>query len=328
MRRHRSAARHRRIRCHRGHETAQRFTAADGPPHLVLEHRFPGEPTELQVTRRGVEERLFRHEADDLAKRGRHAVGLGFALHQFEGAIDRRLLGVDQVHGDLCLAIDLEAESLHVAQAAAGATHRPGNLLGDRDVFRAAEVDVVGHEERARADDGGTGGGVDVVGAEVRNAIRVGADVGPGQLEFSAPHVGEVLAVGPGGGALVEEDRDAQLGAHALAERAGERDAIVHRGAFERSEGADVGGADARMLARMLVEVDQLGGRGDAAERGLDGHIGGGDEGHHRAVVRRVAGDVQESRAVDGRDGVTDGGDDLGATAFAEVGNAFDELHM
>ena len=47
-----------------------------------------------------------------------------------------------------------------------------------------------------------------------------------------------------------------ELAPDALAELAREGDAVLHRRALERDEGDDVGGAHARMLARVRVEVD------------------------------------------------------------------------
>ena len=294
----------------------------------MLEHHVLGEVAQLQVARGSVEERLLGDEADDFAPRGRHAVRLGLALHQLEGAIDGGLFRVHEVHGDLRLAVHFEAESLHVAQPAARAAHGLGHCLGHRHVLGAAEIDVVRDEEGAGADDGGASGGMHMIGAEVRHALGIGADLRLGQLKLAAADVGEVLAVGARGGALVQEDRNAEFIADALAEGAREGDAVVHGGALERNERADVGGADARVFAGVRVEVNELGGLGDATEGGVHGGLGGGDDGHDRPIVRRIAGHIEDSDALAVGDGVTDGRDHLGAAAFGEVGDEFDELHM
>src|SRR5205823_4190977 len=84
----------------------------------------------------------------------------------------------------------------------------------------------------------------------------------------------------------------------------------------------------ARVLALMGGEVDELRGLGDARIRGGDGDVDGDDEGDDGAVVRGVGRDVEDGGAVDGGNGVTNGGDDLGAAALAEVRHAFDELHQ
>ena len=91
--------------------------------------------------------------------------------------------------------------------------------------------------------------------------------------------------------------------------------------------GHDVGGADARVLALVRGEVDELARLGDAGERGVHRGLHGRDEREDGAVVGRVGRDVEDGDAVDGRDGVADRGDDLGAAAFGEVGDALDELH-
>jgi hypothetical protein len=81
------------------------------------------------------------------------------------------------------------------------------------------------------------------------------------------------------------------------------------------------------MLAGVLREVDALLRDADPRERGVHGGVDGRDEGDHAAVVRHVGRDVEHDRALDAGDGVTDGGDDLGAASLGEVRNAFDELH-
>ena len=75
------------------------------------------------------------------------------------------------------------------------------------------------------------------------------ADLLADLLELAAPNVGEILAHGTRRRALVEEHGNAELLADALAERAREGDALLHRRALERNEGHDIGGAHARMRA-------------------------------------------------------------------------------
>ena len=58
---------------------------------------------------------------------------------------------------------------------------------------------------------------------------------------------------GPRRRVLVEIDRNVQLLADALAELLRQLDAILHGHAAHRNEGADVGRAEARVLARMLA---------------------------------------------------------------------------
>jgi len=241
--------------------------------------------------------------------------------------MERRLLGVDEVHRDLCLPVDLEAESLHVLQATDGSAHRLGDFLGHRHVRRGAEVYVVGDEEGARADGDRAGGGVHGRRTEVGRALWRLPDLGANAFELAAAHVGEVLAVGARRGALVEEDGDAELAPHALAERAREGDAVLHRCAFERDEGDDVGGAHARMLAGVGGEIYVRSGGRNAREGRIGDRVDRRDEGDDAAVVTRVGARVEDVCPRHAGDGVADGGDDLGAAALTEVRNALDELH-
>ena len=99
--------------------------------------------------------------------------------------------------------------------------------------------------------------------------------------------------------------------AHALAERAGEGDAVLHRRAFERNERHDVRRAHARMLARVRREIDAVARDGDAGERGVDRVLDRRDEGDHRAVVRLVGRHVEHDDAVDRGDRVANRLDDV-----------------
>jgi hypothetical protein len=138
---------------------------------------------------------------------GTHAVARGFALHEFEDAVDRRLLEVGQVHGDLGHAAHQEARALDVAQAAGGEAHGLGDLFGDGHVGGVQE-NVVGDQRLARADDGGSGGGMHARLAEVGLAGRVGGDLVADALELAAADVFQILPLGRGGGGFVEIDRN------------------------------------------------------------------------------------------------------------------------
>ncbi len=187
---------HRRVRRDLTDEPREGDAAGGRRAHLPLEDEIGSICAPAEMPRRRLEERALGDEPHDLAPRRRHAEGLGLHLHHLVGAVQRGRVEVDQIHRDLRLPIDLEPEPLHALEATGGATDRLRDRFGDREVLLAAEVDVEGHEEGARADHGGASGGMDRVGAEVGDAGGIGTDRGLGPLELPAPDVGEVRAIG------------------------------------------------------------------------------------------------------------------------------------
>ena len=275
----------------------------------------------------GLEQHLLRHEADQLAPRRRHPAGLGLQPHHVVGPVQGGLVGVDQVHRHLSLTVDLQSETLDVPQTTARPTNRLRDILRHLQVLRTSEVHVVRDEERSRTDDRRAGGRVNGAWTEVRVAGGVGADLGAGELEPTAADVDQVRPFRAGRRPLVEVDGDAELVADPASECLGERDAVVHRGALQRNERADVRRTDARVLTLVRGEVDELLRLGDAAESGLDGHVGRCDERDDRPVVAGVRRHIEDRDPRCGRDRVPDGVDDLGAATLGEVGDALDESH-
>src|SRR5512147_2973848 len=110
---------------------------------------------------------------------------------------------------------------------------------------------------------------MDAFRTEVRIARGVGSQLVAKSFELTAPNVGEVLTIGARRRALVEVDRDLQLFADALAESSGERDAVVHRRAFEWDEGDDVRGTESRVFALVHGEVDEVARLSDAGVCGV-----------------------------------------------------------
>ena len=85
---------------------------------------------------------------------------------------------------------------------------------------------------------------------------------------------GEVLVLGDAGGVLVEEDRDREFRRDPPREKLRRLDAGRRVVGAQRDEGDHVGGAETRVGALVLVEVDQLGGLPDRPEGGLgDGSL-------------------------------------------------------
>ena len=135
----------------------------------------------------------------------------------------------------------------------------------------------------------------------------------------------QVLALGAGGGFLVQVDRDAQLAAHAAPQAAGDLHAVRHAHARDGHERHHVGGADAGVLAGVLVQVDQLGGFGDGAEGGFFHGCRRPDEGDHGAVVVQVRVAVEQAHLGDGGDRLGDRFDHFGAAGFGDIDDRFDK---
>ena len=81
------------------------------------------------------------------------------------------------------------------------------------------------------------------------------------------------------------------------------------------------------MLARVVIEVDQLARRADSRERSVDGLLDGRDERDDGTIVREIRGRIENRDTLDGSDGVTNSGNNLGPPALGEIGNALDETH-
>jgi hypothetical protein len=79
------------------------------------------------------------------------------------------------------------------------------------------------------------------------------------------------------------------------------------------------------MLARVLREVDPLGGDPHRTQRGLHARVRRGDEREYGAVVRRVRLDVEETDAGDAREGRAQRRDGRRVATFGKIRHAFDE---
>src|SRR6185503_2694339 len=304
-------------------EAAQRLATLHRLADPVLEHHVRREVAELHMARGSIEECTFGHEPDDLAPRRAHTLRGRLHLHHVEGAKQGRLLGVHEVHQYKRLPIHLEAQRLDVAQSAGGVAHRLRDVLRYLEIRGGTEVDVVGDEKGARSDGDGARGRMNASGAKVGDAIRIGTNLIAQTLELTTAHVGEVLAIGTRRRPLVEKHRDLERAPDASAEGASEYDAILHGCSFQWNERNDVGGAHARVLARVLRQVDQLARLRDAGERRVHRPFDGDDEGDDGAIVREIGGHIEHDDAIYGSDGVANGGDYFRTAAFRKIGNAF-----
>jgi len=116
------------------------------------------------------------------------------------------------------------------------------------------------------------------------------------------PTKGTIHCASPRMFVLVQVHRNAELGAHPLAETPCDRGAVLDGGTLHRDERADVGCAHARVLAAMGGHIDDLGGGGDGGEGRILDRSRLTDEGHHGAVRGLSGVDVEQRHPIDGLD--------------------------
>ena len=109
----------------------------------------------------------------------------------------------------------------------------------------------------------------------------------PRRTSASFSRSGRIAAPG------IEIDRELEPLGDPGRERAGERDAVVHRGVAERHERDDVDRADARVLAGLRPCRSRRRRRRPPLERGATG-VGVAGQGQHAPVVAGVARPVEE----------------------------------
>ncbi len=297
---------------------------ADGHPDELLLGDARALALLLEVVAAGHEERFLGDEADELAPGHAQAELAGQPDGFVEDDVDRRRLVVREVDRDLGhpVILDVPADGLDLLELArdldrvaagvlddvavlvalgpAALAQAQGDLVGQLAVA-GVEVEVVGDQELAGADDGRPGLGIEDGLAEIRGPARVLELLGK-PFVFAGPDRGQVPALGLAGRGLIEVDGNAQLGGDPAPELAGQPDAVLHRHAGDRDEGADVGRADAAVGALVGAHVDDLGGLGDGPERGLPDRLGRADEGHDGPVRRSAGVDVEELDARHGLD--------------------------
>ena len=268
-----------------------------------------------------------RDQPDDFAFQDRDAVSRGFRFHGGKYPEHRRLFVVRQVHRHLDDPAILEPHThrLHVPEAAAAVPHGSRDLLRDiKPVGR--EIDVVGNEWHARADDRGAGAWVGRRRAIVGRPARRGHLRGQ-PFELAAPDVFQILPRRIAGRLFVEIHRHLKPARHLGGRLFGERNALVHGHAFDRHEGHHVHSAQARMFAGVRAEIDVRDDRLEEGEHRLLDRAGVAGERQHRPVVRRVGRVVQHPDARH----LPEPGDGplhhLRPSPLADVGHAFDNRH-
>ena len=208
---------------------------------------------------------LQRRQADELGRLYRGAEIGRRRANGFQGHRDGGLFEVGQVHRDLSLAADTEAERPYGRKAAAALPDLSGHRSCYLDVV-CIQVRVESDQERTGADGDGPSVGVECPRPVIRlpqGVIEAGCDA----LVAAPPDVGEGSAVLGRRGRTVEEDRKSQ-GAQALAGPVCQPDGIIHRGAFQGHEGEYVEHAHPGVLPGLGGEVELGGARlreGDGA---------------------------------------------------------------
>ena len=279
---------------------------------------------QLGVPDRRIHQRFLGDQSDQFAVMNGDAVALGFAPNGFDHAREGRLAEVGEVHRDLRAAIHEQAQPFDIAQPARRMPNGLGDFLGDVHIARG-EIHVEGDQRIARADDG-CSRRAKSGGTEIGLALGVGFDLGFEPLVLTFADVFEIGAFGTSCRRFIQIDGDAEFVPDALTQPFGQCDAIVHAGATERDERDHVRRADARMRARVAVQVDQFGGGLDGAEGGVLHRERRTCQRQHRAVVVEVGGTVEQSDLADGFNGGDDLVDHFGSPRFGKIGNTFDEL--
>ena len=282
----------------------------------------------LEVELGAVDQGLGRGQADDLALDDAGAVALGEGLDHLIGDIQRGILIVDHVHGDLSDAavLEHEAHGLAAAEAARRAADDLGDLLGDLNI-RGLEVAVERDQRHTGADGGDAGGGVDLALAVVGSPVGLQELLGHA-LELALAAGGEIAALGTGGAVLIQEGGDLQLVPDTLGNALGHLDSFLNGHVHLGNEGDNVGSAHALVLAVMLVHVDALGGDLRQLEGDLLDGLGRADEGEDAAVVVAVGLGVKQGAAGNALGGLDEGviGGLVLFLGAAEIGDAFDQL--
>ncbi|OPY92309.1 MAG: hypothetical protein A4E73_01259 [Syntrophaceae bacterium PtaU1.Bin231] len=244
-----------------------------------------------------------------------------------EGRGDGRLAAVCQIHRDLHepAAPQGDAEGADGGQAAAGFPDLPGDVARKGQVLRR-EIDVEGDQRNPRADDHGAQARVEVAGPRVGFPVRVAEALGkllvsapPDFRKLSAPGIESRLAV------KVHGHREPLPGLPSEAVRRGDR--IFHFSVGEGHEGDDVRSTDARMDALMGSQVDPRKGRLQGGKRRANDAVRFSEEGEDAPVVIAVAVHIRKAHALHPFDRRRDGAHRAGIPSFAEIGNAFDDLH-
>ena len=217
----------------------------------------------------GLEQRLQRHQADQLGAGHAQAAFGGLAASLVEGHMHRRHGEIGQIDRDLGDAIFLDEppDRLHGLQTARDGHGRAGGVFDDlalRVLLRPAgladvkghgvgapgrggvEVDVVGDQEVARPDDRGAASGVKGRRAEVGFPLRQQDLLGEALVFAGADH-GEAAPDRVGLRRLIKIDRQVEFVTDPPGQLAGVHGGLLHREAGNGDQRADIRCTHARV---------------------------------------------------------------------------------
>src|SRR5437879_256012 len=124
---------------------------------------------------------------------------------------------------------------------------------------------------------------------------------------------------------LVKVNRNRKLVPDSFARLVGQRHAIFDRDAADGNKRQHVSSANARMLASMISQIDQLRRSANRAKRSLDDHLRRSDECYYRTIVICVDMPIENYHSAHRLNRASDLFDHFRLAAFAEVWYTLDD---
>src|SRR4051794_17827139 len=236
------------------------------------------------------------------------------------------LLEVGQVHGYLGLSAHQKPRCFHKAQTARREANCLSDFFGDVNV-RSIQENVVRDKKLARPDYAGSRGLVQPTFAEVWLSGWDGNDLLANDFELSSTNILEILPLRRSCGCFVEVNRNLKTLPDLLANVPRHGDTVFNADTFDRDEWDDVGGAKTGMCAFVCIQIDQLRGPANAANRRFLNRLALANQRDHAAVVISIHFAIKKENAVDFHRS-DDRVNFRFVASFRKIRNAFDEgLH-
>ena len=260
----------------------------------------------------GIDERLLRHQTDNLGSRHPDATSCGSAAHLIEGHMQWSHVQIGHVHRHLgnAIFVDKPADGLRSLQRS---RLHDGVSLGILQRFAREQsalthgTTLLAHVECNRVGTASRGGiqvvvhcDEEVAGTHSRTT-RAGYALVEGTcsvvrsllshseflgqcLILACTADGQVLPLRLEGSSLVAIARNASLVGQSLRQLSGQLGTLLKRDATDGDERQHIGSAHARMSTMMQPHVDELSGTLHRVEGSLAHLLRRAHEGHHRAV--------------------------------------------